>query len=96
MTSSGFSHEYFKLPNDKKHEKKASMGGYKTVLNGKGIEDSLVSSCQAQIINMVYDQIGLKTFSEHIYMNFMFCRLISRDGNLDMGNFDTGIRGISI
>ncbi|KAK4482740.1 hypothetical protein RD792_009907 [Penstemon davidsonii] len=41
----GFGHEYFEMPNENKDhkEKKTSLDAYKSVLNSKGIEDSLVN-----------------------------------------------------
>ncbi|KAK6163636.1 hypothetical protein DH2020_000500 [Rehmannia glutinosa] len=39
----GFGRVYFQLPNDKNSENQASMDEYKTVLNSKGIEDTLVN-----------------------------------------------------
>ncbi|PIN10648.1 hypothetical protein CDL12_16769 [Handroanthus impetiginosus] len=39
----GFGHLYFQVPNDNDEEYKASMDEYKSVLNSKGIEDSLVN-----------------------------------------------------
>ncbi|KAG8371125.1 hypothetical protein BUALT_Bualt13G0054200 [Buddleja alternifolia] len=39
----GFGHEYFETTNDKNQENKASMDGYKTVLNSKGTEEALVN-----------------------------------------------------
>ncbi|KAL3618493.1 hypothetical protein CASFOL_037575 [Castilleja foliolosa] len=39
----GFGCVYFQLPNDKNTENQSSMGDYKTVLNSKAIEDTLVN-----------------------------------------------------
>ncbi|KAK6163641.1 hypothetical protein DH2020_000505 [Rehmannia glutinosa] len=39
----GFGRVYFQLPNDKNSENQTSMDDYKTVLNSKGIEDTLVN-----------------------------------------------------
>ncbi|KAL3828617.1 hypothetical protein ACJIZ3_017419 [Penstemon smallii] len=46
LIASSFGHEYFEMPNDNKDykEKKTSLDAYKSVLNSKGIEDSLVST----------------------------------------------------
>ncbi|KAK4492290.1 hypothetical protein RD792_003093 [Penstemon davidsonii] len=39
----GFGDEYFKTKNEKNQENKASLDGYKSVLNSKGIEETLVN-----------------------------------------------------
>ncbi|KAI3450759.1 hypothetical protein Pfo_007424 [Paulownia fortunei] len=39
----GFGRVYFQVPNDKNQDNQASLGEYRTILNSKGTEDSLVN-----------------------------------------------------
>ncbi|KAH6774791.1 hypothetical protein C2S51_013195 [Perilla frutescens var. frutescens] len=64
----GFAREYFETMNEKSHEVRASMVGYKAILNSKATEESLVNFAkwEPHMVNLGTGTHGTNTLKSEV------------------------------